>query len=69
MNKSILGRTKIEPEILHINIWNKTKNINEFINLFSIVDTHETLHKVIIEVLGEEQENLIDSLLYNIDYS
>jgi len=57
-----LGYTRIEPYIDLIAIWKCYPNINRCIEKFCEVDTHETLHKVIIEILGEQHELAIDKL-------
>jgi len=59
----ILGATKITQTINHINIWKNYPDINRFIEVYCIVDEHESLHEAIIIAQREEQERIIDELM------
>ena len=59
----ILGHTEIKPYIDCIAIWKSYPEVEPFIDKFCEVETHELLHKVIIEQLRPEHEHIVSSLM------
>ena len=59
----ILGHTELVPYIDCIAIWSAYPTVNSFIDKFCEVDTHETLHKVIIELSRDGHERIVKNLM------
>lgn len=61
--EGVLGFTLWYNQINLPNIWDKSKN-NEglFIELFTIIDTHERLHALLLESMSEQMEFIVKML-------
>lgn len=59
----ILGATRITQIVNYVNIWTNYPDIDTFIDVYCVVDTHEALHEAIILTQKEEQEYIIRELM------
>lgn len=61
---SVLGLTKrFSWEVYYVDIWNVTRNEEEFIKLFSKVVGHEVLHCEILKIMEDSHEKIVEALL------
>ncbi len=59
----ILGYTMISPYVDCENIWEAYPDVDDFIDKFCEVDTHESLHKTIIEICRSGHELVISKMM------